>query len=88
MSNTYTADGGVTKSPIDEKTNSWWGGGIVGGLDIKPYINDYDLSKTYNAQPNYQPTTTYAQPTNDNGGIFILLAMVIGGLAFIKILFD
>lgn len=89
MAGTYvTADGGVTKSPTDQKTDGLFGGGILGGLDLEPYLKDYDLSKTYKATPNYQPITKQEMETGNNNGTYVLIAVVLGGLALIKILFD
>ena len=89
MAGTYVAaDGGVTKSPTDQKTNGLFGGGILGGLDLEPYLNDYDLSKTFKATPNYQPIAKQETETSNNNGVYVLLAVVLGGLALIKILFD
>lgn len=87
MANVYTADGGVTKTPVDEKTNSLFGGGILGGLDLEPYLKDYSMDKSLNYVPKY--TTVTPEPEEDNkNGYLILLAVVLGAIALIKTILD
>ena len=97
MANFYTADGGVTKTPEDSKSNSLFGGGVLGGTGLAPYLNDYSLNKTMGGNPT---KTTTADPyykvidsgdwdkPMDNNTILILLAVILGVFALVKSLID
>jgi len=88
MASVYTADGGVTKTPVDEKTNSLFGGGILGGLDLKPYLNDYSMDKSLNTVPKFTTITPAPTEEENMNGYLILLAVALGILAIIKTILD
>ena len=95
MSNVVTADGGRTTTLLDQKTNSLFGGGLLGGLDLTPYLSDYEMKKSLNTVPAYLPINTTSadrvelfEESGNNNAILILLAVVLGAIALIKTILD
>jgi len=86
----YTLDGGRVFTPKDLKSDSMFGGGILGGLGIEPYLNDYNLDKTYRnttgSNPNYKPIENAIKNTTDSN-VLLIAALIIGTIAIVKTIF-